>query len=204
MGNFLNRKDLFYVELGKWFIPDHIENFYSTYVNRMPSFIESPRKLVESTIQSITIPSYSYDAVNQMTVDTFNKNGISSNYRTSLNAQELSEKTLTLNFKTLNGYINYWILQDTFFEHISMQNKNTFVGDISLRILDIEGYLMFTRVYKDCNFIGISEFEIAYSDNIQTFETFNITISYSNVETKFANAGKPSNFGNPTESKSLI
>lgn len=199
MGNFLNRKDLFYVELGKWFIPESIEKFYFPYINRMPTFIESPRTLVESTIQSITIPSYSYESIEQTTVDTLNKNGVTSNYRNSTNMQDLSDKSLTVNFKTLNGYVNYWILQDTFFYHNDMKNGNTFVGDISLRILDLEGLVMFTRVYKDCTFTGISEFEVGYGENIQTLDSFSITIKYSNVETTFANPGNPRNFGNPSE-----
>lgn len=199
MGNFLNRKDLFYIEFGKWFIPEQIETFYMPYIDRMPTFIDSPRKLVESTVQSINIPSYSYESVEQMTVDTLNKNGISSNYRNSINIQEMSDKSISVNFKIINGYINYWILQDTFFCHNDMKTKKTFVGDISLRILDNDGYVMFTRVYKDCTFTGISEFEVGYAENIQTLETFSITLKYSNVETKFANAGTPSNFGKPAE-----
>lgn len=193
--NFLNRKDLFYVEFTKKFIPKKIEDFYQPYIERLPTQITSPRVLVESSLQGITVPSYQYDAVNQQHVDTLNKNAITTNWRTSLNMQELTEKSLTCTFKLLNGYINYWILLDTFFYHNDMKNPEAFIGDISLRILDSEGLVMMTRLYRDCIMTGISEFELAYSENIQTFETFQVTIKYSTAETIFGNPGNPLKFG---------
>lgn len=192
---YLSRKDLFFVEFTKKFIPDKIEKFYSDYVHRLPTQINSPRVLVESSLQGITVPSYQYDPVNQQHVDTLNNNSITTNWRTSFNMQELTQKSLTCTFKLLNGYINYWILLDTFFYHNDMKNTEAFIGDISLRILDSEGLVMMTRKYNDCIMTGISEFELAYSENIQTFETFTVSIQYSTAETIFGNPGNPIKYG---------
>lgn len=193
---YLNRKDLFYVEFTKLFIPEDIEKFYRAYVDRLPTFVDSPRKLVESSLQGITVPSYQYDPVSQTGVDTMNKNTIETKYRSSYNMQDNTQKTLTCTFKLLNGYINYWILLDTFFFHNDQKTKSAYIGDISLRILDAEGLVMMTRKYKQCIITGISEFELSYSENIQTFETFNITLQYTVAETEFANPGNPIRFGN--------
>tara|TARA_R110000796_G_scaffold44977_1_gene109238 strand:- start:2579 stop:3187 length:609 start_codon:yes stop_codon:yes gene_type:complete len=196
----LNRKDLFYVEFTKKFIPQNIEDFYKPYVKNMPHQIDSPRVLVESSLQGITVPSYQYDGVEQGHVDTLNKNSITNIHRSNMNGQELAVKNLSLTFKLLNGYINYWILLDTFFAHYDFQNPEAVIGDISLRMLDNQENVMFTRVYKDVIFTGISEFELSYSENMQTFETFSIDLQYSVAETTFANPGNPSSFGNSTES----
>ena len=193
---YLSRKDLFYVEFTRGFIPDKLEEFYSPYVERMPTQITSPRVLVESSLQGVTIPSYQYDSVSQQTVDTLNHNGITNNWRTSLNMQDNTGKTITCTFKLLNGYINYWILLDTFFYHNDFKTKEPFINDISVRILDADGLVMMTRKYINCTVIGISEFELSYSDNIQSFETFNITFAYSVAETEFGNPGNPIQFGN--------
>ena len=200
MSQHLSRKDLFYVEFTKKFIPDSIENFYKPYVKSMPTQIESPRLLVESSLQGVNVPSYQFEGVSQGHVDTYNKNSISTNWRSNINAQELTEKNITLTFKLLNGYINYWILLDTLFYHYDMKNPNPFIGNISLRILDSDENIMFTRIYNDCILTSISEFELSYSENIQTFETFNIGIQFSTVETQFANPGNPNTFDeNPSE-----
>jgi len=160
----------------------------------MPHQLDSPRVLVESSMQGVTVPSYEYDGVNQGHVDTLNKNEITTNWRSTINAQENTVKSLSLTFKLLNGYINYWILLDTFFFHYDFKNPNPFIGDISLRMLDNDGNVMFTRVYKDCIFTSISDFELSYSENIQTFETFTIGLQYSKTETVFANTGNPNVF----------
>jgi len=195
----LARKDLFYVEFTKKFIPQEIEDFYRPYVKNMPTQIDSPRVLVESSLQAVTVPSYRFDGVNQSQVDTLNKNSNSTNWRSTINPQEGATKSLTLTFKLLNGYINYWILLDTLFFHYDFKNAEAFIGDISLRMLDNQENVMFTRVYKDCIFTGISDFELSYSDNIQTFETFTIDLQYSNAETIFANPGNPNMFiANPS------
>jgi hypothetical protein len=199
MPNFLAQKDLFYVEFTKKFIPNKIEDFYKPYVKSMPHQLDSPRILVERSLQGVTVPSYQYDGVSQMHVDTLNHNGKTTNWRSTMNPQENTVKNLSLTFKLLNGYINYWILLDTFFFHYEMKNPEAFVGDISLRMIDNDNNVMFTRVYKDCIFTGISDFELSYSDNIQTFEVFTIDLQYSSAETTFANPGNPNLFNeNPS------
>ena len=192
----LARKDLFYIEFTKKFIPEQIEEFYRPYIKNMPTQVDSPRDIVEGSLQGITVPSYQFDSVTQGHVDTFNNNEKSTNWRSTLNPQELTEKSITLTFKLLSGYINYWIMLDTFFYHYDMKNPNAVIGDISLRILDKDGLIMFTRIYRDCLLTGISDFELSYSDNIQTFETFTATIQYSSVETIFGNPGNPNLFTN--------
>lgn len=191
---FLSRKDLFYIEFTKKFIPQEIEDYYRPYIKTMPTQINSPRVLVESSLQGVTVPSYQYNGVSQGHVDKLNKNEINTNWRGTFNAQELTQKNLSLTFKLLNGYINYWVMLDTFFYHYDMKNKESFIGDISLRMLDNDENVMFTRVYKDCIMTGISEFELSYSENIQTFETFTIDLQYSKAETTFANPGNPNTF----------
>tara|TARA_R110000737_G_scaffold345619_1_gene374383 strand:- start:858 stop:1469 length:612 start_codon:yes stop_codon:yes gene_type:complete len=191
----LARKDLFYVEFTKKFIPEKIEDYYRPYIKSMPTQIDSPRVLVESSLQGVTVPSYQYEGVNQEHVDTLNHNSISTNWRSTMNGQETTTKNLTLTFKLLNGYINYWILLDTYFFHYEFENPEAFIGDISLRMLDNQENVMFTRVYKNCLLTGISDFELSYSDNIQTFETFTIDLQYSSAETTFANPGNPRSFG---------
>ena len=196
----LARKDLFYIEFTNNFIPQQLEDFYKPYVKNMPTQIDSPRMLVESSMQGVTVPSYQVDGVNQMHVDTLNKNGISTNWRSTVNPQETTVKNLTLTFKLLNGYINYWILLDTYFYHYDMKNPEAFIGDITLRIIDNQENVMMSRIYRDCIMTGISDFELSYSDNIQTFETFSIDLQYSKVETTFANPGNPNTFDtNPSQ-----
>ena len=181
----LNRKDLFYIEFPRNFISDSIENFYNPYVKRMPSHIDSTRTLVKSTVQSITIPSFGYDVVSTMYKDKYTPSGITRNDRASFNSQELSDKSITITFNTIDGYINYWVLLDVFFESYDKNNRNPYIFDLPIHILDKDGIIMFSRKFKDCIFSGISEFELSYSDNVALPETFSITINYTTSEINF-------------------
>lgn len=196
MPNLLSRKDLFFVEFTKKFIPSAVADNYKAYVDRLPTQISDPKVLVESTLQGINIPSYQYNGVEQFHVDTSLHTQLGTNWRASTNTQDLTDKSLSLTFKLISGYINYWIMLDTFFYHYDFKNPEAFIGDVSVRILDEVGNVMFTRVFKNCIMTGIGEFELAYSDNLQTFETFTVNLQYSVAETTFANPGDPEVFGN--------
>lgn len=181
----LSRKDLFIVAFPREFISNEIETFYQPYVKRMPSYIDSPRELVKSTVQAITIPSFGYDVVSTIYKDKYTPSGITRQNRGSLNVQDLSNKSLEITFKMINGYVNYWIMLDTFFEKYAYENNNPYMFDLPVHIIDNDGNIMFTRVFKDCIFSAISEFQISYGDNVAGFDTFTITFNYTLTETKF-------------------
>ena len=181
----LSRKDLFYIGFPKKFISEQIEGFYQPYVKRMPTYVDSPRELVKSTVQAITIPSFGYPVVEQNYKDKYFPSAITRQNRSSLNPQDLSDKSLTITFKMINGYVNYWIMLDAFFEHYDYSNENPYMFDLPVHIMDNDGTIMFSRVFKDCIFSAISEFQISYSDNIAGFDTFDVTFNYTTSEMKF-------------------
>ena len=198
MSNFLVRPDLFYVEFGKNFIPKEIEDKYTPYVHNMPCTVTSPRILVEGSLQTFLLPAFEYDPTENSGVDTLNNTSIKQNYRGVKNPQELSTKDLTLSFKILDGYINYWILFDAFMHHYDFKNKNRYIGDIVLRIMDHDGIIMFSRIFKDCLMTGMSDLTLNFATNQQLFNTFDLSIKYSTSEFEMYPSMKP--FGNIIES----
>jgi len=181
----LSRKDLFYVGFPKIFISDEIEAYYKPYVKRMPAYIDSPRELVKSTVQAITVPSFGYSVVDPFYKDKYSPTAITRQNRSSINPQDLSEKSLTITFKMVNGYVNYFIMLDTFFEHYDFSNKQAYMFDLPVHVLDNDGTIMFSRIFKDCIFSEISEFQLSYSENFAGFDTFTVTFNYTTSEMKF-------------------
>lgn len=181
----LSRKDLFYVGFPKDFISKEVESFYMPYVKRMPSYIDSPAELVKGTVQAITIPSFGYSVVEPFYKDKYTPTAITRQNRASINPQDLSDKSLTITFKMINGYVNYWIMLDTFLEKYDFSNPDAYMFDLPVHIMDNDGNIMFTRIFKDCIFSAVSEFQISYSDNIAGFDTFDITINYTTTEMTF-------------------
>jgi hypothetical protein len=54
-----SQQSAFRVEIPRAFIPQHIQDKYKPYHERLPNIIQSIPELINHTIQSITIPSKS-------------------------------------------------------------------------------------------------------------------------------------------------
>lgn len=183
-----SRNDLFRIDLPLAFIPKEIQSKYEDYIKRLPFNITSAVDLVNFSIQSLTIPSFSYEPVEQWSSGLENqktfKKGSSRLFRPAINVNSLIDRKLTLTLQLLDGNINYWILLDTFFQHYSFVEENPFTQDIIHKIFDAEGNQMISIVYKDCLFTGISEFTSSYSETMPDFKTFTIDFSFNTIETK--------------------
>ena len=196
---FLNaRSDLFKVELPRTFIPKHLKDKYSPYVFRMPTMINDVNDFINYTIQTVTIPTMNYTPVEQMKPEAKNKFaqetstspnlGMSSTeagrirrWRSSQNAQEIFTKEFQITFQLVDGHINYWIMLDTLLYYYDFKNKERFTQNIPVRILDAEGNVMFTALFTDVLFTGLTEYQLSYSDLSQEFKTFDATFQYNTL-----------------------
>lgn len=183
-----SRNDLFRVDLPLSFIPNEIQLKYEEYIKRLSFNLTSAVDLVNFSIQSITIPSFSFEPVEQWSSGLENtrepKRGSSRLFRPATNINSLIDRKLTLTLQLLDGNINYWILLDTFFKHYSYAEEKPFIQDIIHKIIDAEGNHLISIVYKDCIFTGISEFTSSYSETMPDFKTFTIDFSFNSIETK--------------------
>ena len=178
-----SQQDAFRVEIPKAFIPKHISDKYQPYHERLPNIVQSIPELINLTIQSITIPPKSYDAVDQVHAKNDrdpDSRGRTRSFRSSMHRQNLRDKTFTITFKMLNGYFNYWIL-DEIYEYY-YKAKQTYTFDIPVRILDDNGIILYTAKFTNVLFTGMSEFELSYANNIREFSTFECTFTYNTFE----------------------
>ncbi len=196
---FLNaRSDLFKVEFPRNFIPKSIKEKYEPYVFRMPTMINDVSDLINYTIQTVTIPTMNYTPAEQMKPEGKNRfvpeepspNSLGSStteagrtrrWRSSQNIQEIFTKEFQVTFQLIDGHINYWIMLDTLLYYYNFQNKERFSESIPVRILDAEGNVMFTALFVDCLFTGLTEYQLSYSDLSQEFKTFDATFQYNTL-----------------------
>ena len=196
---FLNaRSDLFKVEFPRNFIPKSIKEKYEPYVFRMPTMINDVSDLINYTIQTVTIPTMNYTPAEQMKPEGKNRfvaeepspNSLGSSsteagrtrrWRASTNIQEIFTKEFQVTFQLIDGHINYWIMLDTLLYYYNFANKERFTESIPVRILDAEGNVMFTALFVDCLFTGLTEYQLSYSDLSQEFKTFDATFQYNTL-----------------------
>ena len=196
---FLNaRSDLFKVEFPRTFIPKEIKDKYAPYVFAMPTMINDVTDLVNYTIQSVTIPTMNWTPVEQVKPQQADRSaevpsqnslgqsttaaGRTRRWRSSLNYQEIFTKEFQVTFQLIDGHVNYWIMLDTLLWYYDRKNKERFTESIPVRILDAEGNVMFTALFLDTLFIGLTEYQLSYSDLSQEFKTFDASFVYNTLK----------------------
>ena len=176
----LNAKNnQFVFRFPKGFIYPEIEEKYNFYLKRLPTPFESILDYVNHTVQSITFPSVSADIVEQWVgrrtlVDdrTITKNP--QIWRQSVDLDRVIPKEFTVNLKAADGYLNYWVLYETFREYLRISNVDDYFPNMNVMYLDREGYQMLTVDFKQPLMTGISEVEMNYSSTAMEFRTFGV------------------------------
>ena len=126
-----SKADGFKVDFPKVFIPEHIKQKYAQYLHRLPTAINDISDLINYSIQSISVPSTSYEPVTQTSAKLNSREessrGFSRTFRPTTHKQELQSKEFTITFKMVNGFLNYWIMQETFWYYYANENELTYI-----------------------------------------------------------------------------
>ncbi len=183
-----NRNDLFKIELPRVFVPEEIKQRYEPYLHRMPTPITDVMDVINYSIQSITIPNFNYDPIEQVKPGgyTGKSRGTTRRWRASVNATGLIEKSVTITFQLLDGNINYWIMLETLFHYYSFDYEKPYTFDIPVHIFDAEGLRMYTSIFKDVLFTGLNEFTLSYSESTPEFKTFDATFAFNELKLDFS------------------
>lgn len=181
-----NRNDLFKVEFPKVFIPKEIKERYAPYVFRMPTPITDVSDLVNYSIQSLTIPNFNYQPVEQTKPGYYDQaKGTVRKWRQALDPQMLSERAFSVTFQLLDGNVNYWIMLETFFYYYNFQNENPYSYNVPIRIFDAEGFCMYSATFVDVLFTGMNQFTMSYSEITPEFRTFECNFVYHDLQIDF-------------------
>lgn len=180
------RTDLFFVQLPKTFFPEEVTRKFNGYLERLPRVNQTPQGIVNDSIQSITIPNLNYEpAVQTRAGFEQRKRGDQVRYRSGTEVQDLYDNTFTITMRAKDGHINYWIMLDLFRYHYSFPNPIQFIFDLPIAILDSFGNIIFTVIMKKCLFTGMSEYELNFSNNTNSFKSFDCTFAFNELDFEF-------------------
>ncbi len=138
-------------------------------------------------MQSVSFPSVTADQVEQWVGRRTSANdnrskAITKNpqrFRQSVDFERLVPKEFTVNMKAADGYLNYWVLYETFRKYLEITNDEEYLPDMNIMYLDREGYQMLTVDFKQPLLTGISEVEMNYSSTAMEFRTFALNFKYN-------------------------
>lgn len=164
-----------------FFYPD-IEQRYEIFFKRLAIPYTNLTDFMSYTVQSVSWPSMTGETVTQQ------KKGVTPFYKGGWDASVYIGKEVTVTFRTVEGYLNYFVMQDMFTQYWELNDPDeaTFVPDLSMQLLDYYGYLLITMQYRSVVFSGISELELSYASNVPEYKTFTCTFNCATVDIKRA------------------
>lgn len=159
------------------FIPDEVAEKYRKYLSKIPgNLMYEPIDFVNYSIQGLNVPGISFDPITQNDWD-----GTTRYHRGAAPIQNLVERQFTITMQLLDGFINYWIMQDTLLYYYARSTEEAFTQDITLRVLDAEGASVAYFKFENPIMNSIGELNLNMSDNVAEFSTFEVTFYYNKI-----------------------
>jgi len=168
------RNNLFSFQFPRNFVPSDISEKYKPYLNRIPgNVIEEPVDFINYTIQGCNFPSVSQDPIET------NARG-SSRFHRAVKPGTTDDKTFTVTFQLVDGYINYWMMRDLFKHYYShTKTPEHFIQDLALSITDSEGNVIVNVTMMYPIILGVGELSMSFASNVAEFTTFDIAFQYN-------------------------
>lgn len=169
----------FYFVFPKGFFPELVVEKYMPYLKKQPIPYDSLQTYVNSTIQSVTFPSMSIDTVEQV-----RPLGKKVNYKSGTPIQNMFSSDMTITFRNVDGFINYFIMLDTILYFLNFINPQLFIQDLPMRIMDSEGNIVVSVTYQEVTLTGFSNLELNYTSNAPTPTTFTMGFKFNYLDIK--------------------
>lgn len=182
------RNNNFYIALPKTFFPDYIVDRYQPFINAITNIHPNLHDFINHHILKMTIPNINYEPVEQgATIPPFrNVAGAEKiKFRDATNFNDLVDKNFTITMNVIDGYLNYWVMLETFLYWYSFSNTTQHPLDLTVLILDNNGYPLFKVEFQKCLFTGLSEFELDYTSPTDDLKTFDLSFSFNRFEMSF-------------------
>jgi hypothetical protein len=171
------RSNSFYFVFPKGFFPDPIQQKYIDYVKRQPNPYDTLTSFMNSTIQSINLPSMSMDSSEQV-----RNLGKRVNYQSATPVQDLFNREFQVSFRIGEGFINYFIMLETVLLKLDFKNPDVFIQNLPVRIMDNQGNILVSLIFKEVTLTSLSSIELNYTQNAPQVYTFQVGFRYNYID----------------------
>ena len=177
------------------------------------SFIIKPIDFINETIQKVEVLGFNNATIAQeqpgrgepiskpyrVAENNFMYGMSSTSYRSPANPQALIDKTLNVTFRHTLGYLNYFILFESFLYHYSRDMSNSELPkQMSIDLMNEHGSI-YAKIVLDRPLIdGIDMLSLDYSQPVAQSQTFQVVFKYSSFDYQFIEAQR-SNYNDEVE-----
>jgi hypothetical protein len=170
----------FVFNLPQDFIPQEILNSYTPLLEKNWVQYENVLDYLNSTIKSINLPGISFDTPQQMLI-----RGKVRKFKPSTNVQDiLTTHEATVNFRSVDSDLNYWILFDIIIKHYLNTDTN-FLNPFSISVVDIHRDAIYTIHLKEIIIKSFSDLQFDYSQQKINTKEFTMTLHFNFYDIEF-------------------
>ena len=170
----------FVFNLPQDFIPQEILNSYTPLLEKNWVQYENVLDYLNSTIKSINLPGISFDTPQQMLI-----RGKVRKFKPSTNVQDiLTTHEATINFRSVDSDLNYWILFDIIIKHYLNTDTN-FLNPFSISVVDIHRDAIYTIHLKEIIIKSFSDLQFDYSQQKINSKEFTMTLHFNFYDIEF-------------------
>jgi hypothetical protein len=170
----------FVFNLPQDFIPQEILNSYTPLLEKNWVQYENVLDYVNSTIKSVNLPGINFDLPSQIV-----KRGKVRKFKPATNVQDiLTTNEATINFRSVDSDLNYWILFDIIIKHYLNTDTN-FLNPLSISILDIHRDAIYTIYLKEVIIKSFSDLQFDYAQQKINAKEFTMTIHFNFYDIEF-------------------
>lgn len=170
----------FVFNLPQDFIPQEILNSYTPLLEKNWVQYENVLDYLNSTIKSINLPGISFDTPQQMLV-----RGKVRKFKPATNVQDiLTTHEATINFRSVDSDLNYWILFDIIIKHYLNTDTN-FLNPFSISVVDIHRDAIYTINLKEIIIKSFSDLQFDYSQQKINTKEFTMMIHFNFYDIEF-------------------
>lgn len=186
------RSDKFVTQLPTNFFINEIAQKYNRYIQLQNSYFTSINQVVNESIQALEIPGLSQELTSQTTTsgDSGSSSGVTTDVTLYPDTRPLEEiiesNTITVQFRHLDSYINYFFLMETFYKMYNLKTSNDerrFV--LPVTCLSVDNHPVFNVIFSKCLFKGINGLSLGYNQQARDFRTFSCEFAYSDFSVEF-------------------
>jgi hypothetical protein len=154
--------------------------------NRMP--YDNALDYLNSNIKEIVFPSISYENVTQRLYG-----GKTADYKSAKNIYDTFQHDLDITFRSIDSHTNYFMMQEVMDEYY-LNTRKPYIPYFSLNILDKNGDLIYTVLFKNILLKSQSELRFQYQKQDFGENTFSITFSYNYLDIIWEIRNSPMDF----------
>jgi len=170
----------FVFNLPQDFVPQEILNSYTPLLEKNWIQYENVLDYLNSTIKSINLPGVSFDTPQQMLI-----RGKVRKFKPATNVQDiLTTHEATINFRSVDSDLNYWILFDIIIKHYLNTDTN-FLNPFSISVVDIHRDAIYTISLKEIIIKSFSDLQFDYSQQKINSKEFTMTLHFNFYDIEF-------------------